>query len=66
MYRPIIRNLYCVMRFDVTSDVQVNRKSNVWVGGKINFHIYCGNCEFRKKQSDPLRRMGHLLEKMMS
>ena len=54
------------MRFDVTSDVQVNRKSNSWVGGKINFHIYCGNCDFRKKQSDPLRRMGHLLEKMMS
>ena len=64
--RPIIRHLYFVICFEVTGGVQVHKKSNVWVEGKIYFHIYFGNLIEQQGDSSRLTNMGYWLKNMMN
>ena len=43
----IIRGLPCVLCFEVTN--------SVWVERKIDCYFDCNNCSFKKEQSDSLR-----------
>ena len=59
IFRPIIKNLYCAIYFEVTKDVVSKYK----IYGKIGIHFYCDNFRFRIQQGDSLRNTEYLFEK---
>lgn len=59
IFRPIIKNLYCAICFEVTKDVVSKYK----IDGKIGIHLYCDNFRFRIQRGDSLRNTKYLFEK---
>ena len=51
----IIRNLYCVMYFEVTR--------NIWVEKEIVILFYCNNYGFKKEQGDHLQDIKYTIKK---